>query len=198
MWFVTADRLTGATIQVCDGAKCDVCATVGPSTKGWAEYSCVGTGDSVKISLPNNYLQLCEVQVFGKSGCEPVTTVAPTTTTTTTVAPTTITEGELPPCDGDVVEEPETVEILSSRTSSVWNGFATDDKIYDGLTLDRHNDKSCYHSGRTDKNAWVQLYFRETNINGIKILNRRDCCCECIMAIYADGDDGSLGMILNK
>jgi len=63
------ERINGAQVFVGDGRQHTLCGTVAyVSGQSVYEFSCYGMeGDSVKVEQNNNYLTLCEVQVYGTS-----------------------------------------------------------------------------------------------------------------------------------
>ena len=68
------ERLTGATVEVCDGDKCKKCGKFGEVGKGkWGSVKCGGSkgikGSSVKVVAPKNYLQIAKAKVIGTSKC---------------------------------------------------------------------------------------------------------------------------------
>ena len=66
------ERLTGATVEVCNGDDCKKCGSFGKVGKGeWGSVKCRGKkgieGSSVKVVAPNGYLQIAKAEVVGTS-----------------------------------------------------------------------------------------------------------------------------------
>ena len=69
---LTDERLTGATVEVCDGSACKKCGAFGNVGRGqWGSIKCGGRkgikGSSVKVVGPNSYLQIAKAEVVGTS-----------------------------------------------------------------------------------------------------------------------------------
>ena len=68
--FVLEERMTGLQVWVCDGpGNCARCGNAAATPKrGWATVTCPFgglTGDHVYTRQPNDYIQYCEIEVFG-------------------------------------------------------------------------------------------------------------------------------------
>ena len=70
--FCVAERLNGAKVEICSGSSCTTCVqSISGAGVGWVQLNCVGRGDSLKVSLQNQHLQICELVIYsGETKCE--------------------------------------------------------------------------------------------------------------------------------
>ena len=72
--FFAATRLTGTIVSVCDHLElnCKECGvTPEVNSAEWAVVECKGAiGSTIKVINPKNYLQACEVEIYGSQTSE--------------------------------------------------------------------------------------------------------------------------------